>query len=70
MSSCEMDKNQWTFSIGANNRGAFIYTADDGYKSCHNHHGLTYCYNIGRTAFCDSEAPPRKKRSLRIRNKH
>ena len=69
-SDCEMDMSKWTFSIGANNKGAFIYTAGDGIKTCKNPRGYAYCYNIGHTAFCDSEAPPGKKRSLRIRNKH
>ncbi len=69
-SDCEMDMNQSFFKLGAYNKGAFIYTADDGFKTCKHPSGSAYCYNVGSTAFCDSEEYPGKKRSLRIRNKH
>ena len=69
-SDCEMDMDQSAFRIGANNKTAFIYTAGDGIKTCKNPRGYSYCYNVGSTAFCDSEPYPGKKRSLRIRNKH
>ena len=69
-SDCEMDQNQWYFKLGDNNKDAFIFISESGFKTCKNHYGATYCYNVGHTAFCDSEPYPVKKRSLRIRNKH